>query len=197
MRTGSVVAGRPIPPFIIRADRRIRCHRPFEIAWTIDQASDETFHTLPLLGRSKGTCSAFCSWAVRSGKMVTLDRRIRWTRFRRCSASACSSGLMLSWWGAARVTRPVQKLAEGAREVSEGNWNTRVDVRGPSESQPALQIASISMTEQLERTARASDSSRTRRRLARSRRADSRTNSKIRSSRCRPPSKICSSAPEK
>jgi nitrogen fixation/metabolism regulation signal transduction histidine kinase len=31
------------------------------------------------------------------------------------------------------VTRPVQKLAAGAREVSEGNWNTRVVVRGRDE----------------------------------------------------------------
>ena len=35
--------------------------------------------------------------------------------------------------GAARVTRPVRKLAEGAREVSEGNWGARVDVRGRHE----------------------------------------------------------------
>ena len=42
-------------------------------------------------------------------------------------------GMLLSWWGAARVTRPVQKLAEGAREVSAGNWSARVDVRGRNE----------------------------------------------------------------
>jgi nitrogen fixation/metabolism regulation signal transduction histidine kinase len=40
---------------------------------------------------------------------------------------------LLSWWGAARVTRPVRKLAEGAREVSEGNWGARVDVHGRHE----------------------------------------------------------------
>jgi len=57
-------------------------------------------------------------------------------------------GLLLSWWGAARVTRPVRKLAEGAREVSEGNWSARVEVRGSNEiSQLAKSFNH--MTEQL------------------------------------------------
>jgi two-component system nitrogen regulation sensor histidine kinase NtrY len=42
-------------------------------------------------------------------------------------------GLLLSWWSAARVTRPVRKLAEGARRVSEGDLGSRVEVRGPAE----------------------------------------------------------------
>jgi nitrogen fixation/metabolism regulation signal transduction histidine kinase len=42
-------------------------------------------------------------------------------------------GLFLSWWAAARVTLPVRRLAAGAREVSDGNWNTRVAVRGNDE----------------------------------------------------------------
>ena len=41
--------------------------------------------------------------------------------------------LLLSWWGTARVTRPVRKLAEGAREVAAGNWNAHVDVPGGGE----------------------------------------------------------------
>src|SRR4029077_19112791 len=42
-------------------------------------------------------------------------------------------GALLGWWGAARVTRPVRQLAEGAREVAGGNWNARVNVRGRNE----------------------------------------------------------------
>jgi nitrogen fixation/metabolism regulation signal transduction histidine kinase len=57
-------------------------------------------------------------------------------------------GLMLSWWGAARVTRPVQKLVEGAREVAEGNWSARVDVRGRDEI-GQLAKSFNQMTEQL------------------------------------------------
>ena len=57
-------------------------------------------------------------------------------------------GALLSWWGAARVTRPVRQLAEGAREVAGGNWNARVDVRGRNEI-GQLAKAFNQMTEQL------------------------------------------------
>jgi len=55
---------------------------------------------------------------------------------------------MLSWWGAARVTRPVRRLSEGAREVAEGNWNARVAVRGHDEL-GRLSSAFNQMVEQL------------------------------------------------
>jgi nitrogen fixation/metabolism regulation signal transduction histidine kinase len=42
-------------------------------------------------------------------------------------------GVLLSWWGAAGVTRPVLKLIEGTREISAGKWDARVGVRGGSE----------------------------------------------------------------
>ena len=57
-------------------------------------------------------------------------------------------GILMSWWGAARVTRPVRRLSEGAREVAEGNWNARVDVRGHDEM-AQLSRAFNRMTEQL------------------------------------------------
>src|SRR6202034_1656645 len=65
-------------------------------------------------------------------EVVLLEQRIRDLALG-AVALGLFFGLMLSWWGAARVTRPVQKLAEGAREVSEGNWSARVNVRGPNE----------------------------------------------------------------
>ena len=75
-------------------------------------------------------------------------------------------GLLLSWWGAARVTRPVRKLAEGAREVSEGNWNARVDVRGRNEiGQLATRFQSHDHA--AERAARATGAGRARGRVAR------------------------------
>jgi two-component system nitrogen regulation sensor histidine kinase NtrY len=57
-------------------------------------------------------------------------------------------GLLLSWWGAARVTRPVRRLSEGARQVAEGNWSARVDVRGHDELS-RLSSAFNRMVEQL------------------------------------------------
>ena len=63
---------------------------------------------------------------------MKLEQRIRDLALAVVAMGLCF-GLLLSWWGAARVTRPVRKLAEGAREVSEGNWGARVDVRGRHE----------------------------------------------------------------
>jgi nitrogen fixation/metabolism regulation signal transduction histidine kinase len=41
--------------------------------------------------------------------------------------------VLLSGWVAARMTRPVEQLASGAREVAGGNWRATVDVRSHDE----------------------------------------------------------------
>ncbi|MGC2739600.1 MAG: ATP-binding protein, partial [Candidatus Acidiferrales bacterium] len=116
------------------------------IDWSIDPANSEMFHALPLLGRSNELLGVlFVGTSQRT--VVTLERRIRWLALG-VIAVGLLFGLMLSWWGAARVTRPVQKLAEGAHEVAQGNWSARVDVRGHDEiSQLAKSFNQ--MTEQL------------------------------------------------
>ena len=42
-------------------------------------------------------------------------------------------GLILGWWISARVTRPIEQLAEGAREVAAGRWEARVAVHSHDE----------------------------------------------------------------
>jgi two-component system nitrogen regulation sensor histidine kinase NtrY len=118
----------------------------FDISWTSDQASDETFHTLPLLGRQKELLGILLVGSSQRDNVI-LDRRIRGLAFG-VAAMGLFLGLLFSWWGAARVTRPVRLLAEGAREVSDGNWNAHVDVRGPSEIRQ-LSTAFNRMTRQL------------------------------------------------
>jgi len=49
------------------------------------------------------------------------------------AAGALLAGLLISYWVAARITRPVEELAEGAREVAAGHWETRIDVKGIDE----------------------------------------------------------------
>jgi nitrogen fixation/metabolism regulation signal transduction histidine kinase len=49
------------------------------------------------------------------------------------AAAAILIGLLVSLWVASRITRPVEELAEGAREVATGRWDTRIDVRGTDE----------------------------------------------------------------
>jgi len=41
--------------------------------------------------------------------------------------------IVLSSWAAARVTRPVEKLARAAHEISQGNWRAQVEVRSADE----------------------------------------------------------------
>jgi two-component system, NtrC family, nitrogen regulation sensor histidine kinase NtrY len=102
-----------------------------KISWGFDPSNSEVFHALPLPGRQKELLGVlFVGGSQRS--VVLLERRIRWLALG-VGAVGLLLGLLLSWWGAARVTRPVQKLVAAAREVSQGNWNTRVDVRGNDE----------------------------------------------------------------
>lgn len=103
----------------------------FKISWTRDRASGEVFHALPLLGRQKELLGVLLVGSSQN-QVVTLERQIRMLALE-VVALGLVFGALMSWWGAARVTEPVRKLAEGARAVSEGNWNTRVDVRGPHE----------------------------------------------------------------
>ena len=42
-------------------------------------------------------------------------------------------GLLLSWWVSRRITRPVEELANGARDVASGRWDTKIDVKGSDE----------------------------------------------------------------
>ena len=102
-----------------------------KISWGFDPSNAEVFHALPLVGRQKELLGVlFVGSSQRT--VVSLERRIRWLALG-VAAVGLLLGLLLSWWGAARVTRPVQKLSAAAREVSQGNWNARVDVRGNDE----------------------------------------------------------------
>lgn len=101
------------------------------ISWGFDPANSEVFHALPLPGRQKELLGVLFVGSSQ-GEVVSLERRIRWLALG-VAAVGLLLGLLLSWWGAARVTRPVQKLVAASHEVSQGNWNTRVDVRGGDE----------------------------------------------------------------
>jgi two-component system nitrogen regulation sensor histidine kinase NtrY len=102
-----------------------------KINWTSDPASAEIFHALPLLGRQKELLGVLLVGNSQR-EVAILENRIIWLALA-VVAIGLVIGLLLSWWGAARVTRPVRKLAEGAREVAAGNWNAHVDVRGGGE----------------------------------------------------------------
>lgn len=143
--SGPVIEGERLSP-IIEQEQQHPGKQAFKIDWTPDPASAEAFHALPLLGR-QGEVLGVLLVASSQREVVSLERRIRVLAFS-VAALGLFFGLLLSWWGAARVTRPVRKLAEGAREVSQGNWNTRVDVRGSGEL-GRLALSFNRMTQQL------------------------------------------------
>jgi two-component system nitrogen regulation sensor histidine kinase NtrY len=102
-----------------------------KINWTSDPASAEIFHALPLMGRQKELLGVLLVGNSQR-EVAILENRIIWLALAVVGIGLVI-GLLLSWWGAARVTRPVRRLAEGAREVAAGNWSTHVDVRGGGE----------------------------------------------------------------
>ena len=143
--SGSVIEGERLAP-IIEQEQQQPSKQTFRIDWTPEPASAESFHALPLLGR-QGEVLGVLLVGSSQREVVLLERRIRLLAFA-VAGMGLFFGLLLSWWGAARVTRPVRKLAEGARAVSEGNWNARVNVRGSGEL-GQLALAFNRMTQQL------------------------------------------------
>jgi two-component system, NtrC family, nitrogen regulation sensor histidine kinase NtrY len=130
----------------IEKEKRQPVEQKFKINWTSDAKSAEVFHALPLTGRQNELLGVLLVGSSQR-EVVILERRIQ---FLAVMAVLVGMGiaLLLSWWGAARVTRPIRQLAEGARAVSEGNWSTRVDVRGGGEI-GQLAHAFNQMTQQL------------------------------------------------
>ncbi|MHB8677602.1 MAG: sensor histidine kinase [Candidatus Acidiferrales bacterium] len=116
------------------------------IHWTRDAASDEVFHLLPLLGPDRNLLGVLFVGSSRHN-LVLLERGIHRLALI-VGGVALALGILLSWWAAVRVTRPVGKLVEGAKEVASGNWNARVAIESQDEM-GALASAFNQMTGQL------------------------------------------------
>jgi two-component system nitrogen regulation sensor histidine kinase NtrY len=101
------------------------------VNWAPDAASAETFHVMPLLGRNGELEGDFLVGSSRR-ELVQLTQRI-FAIAASVAAVALLVGLFFSLWVSARITRPVQELVEGAREVAAGRWETRIDVRSADE----------------------------------------------------------------
>jgi two-component system, NtrC family, nitrogen regulation sensor histidine kinase NtrY len=103
------------------------------VHWSADQADDEVFHAIPLFGTGK-------EHSLLAVLLIGNSRRpyVELKRSIRDSALLVGGGgivlaILLSSWAAARVTRPVEQLAQAAQEVAGGNWNTHVEVPGDDE----------------------------------------------------------------
>lgn len=101
------------------------------VHWSSDPADDETIDAIPLAGQSKQLLGILLVGSSRR-PYVELRQHIR-------SAALLAGGagmilaILLSGWAAARVTRPVEQLAQAAREVAAGNWNAQVGIQSADE----------------------------------------------------------------
>ena len=101
------------------------------IEWTRDPADAETFHAIPLAGRNNELLGIFFVGSSRR-ELVLLTRQILKIAAA-VAAGALLIGLLVSFWISARITKPVEELAEGAHEVATGRWDTRIEVHGRDE----------------------------------------------------------------
>jgi two-component system, NtrC family, nitrogen regulation sensor histidine kinase NtrY len=144
-QSGPVTQGERFAPFI-EQERSAPREQSFKILWSGTTMSAEAFHALPLVGRTDELLGVLLVGSPQK-QVAELEQRIAVLALG-VIAMGLFFGMLMSWWGAARVTRPVRRLSEGARAVTEGNWNARVDVGGKDEM-GQLSRAFNRMTEQL------------------------------------------------
>jgi signal transduction histidine kinase len=143
--SGSLVQAEKLAP-LIEAILQSAHEQEHTIYWTQEPESAETFHALPLTGREGELLGVLLVGSSRR------DLAVLQAQIRRLALGVGSAGLLLgfllSWWMAARVSRPVQRLSEVVRQVAAGDWSARVAVRSEDEV-GKLAHAFNHMTEQL------------------------------------------------
>jgi len=101
------------------------------VHWSSDPADDETVHALPLNGQD-GYLLGILLVATSRRPYIELRQRIRSAALL-AGAGGIFLAIVLSGWVAGRVTRPVEQLAQAAREVAAGNWHAQVPVASSDE----------------------------------------------------------------
>jgi signal transduction histidine kinase len=142
---GAVSGAETLAPLIETVRRQPKATAE-TVQWSSDAASAETFHVLPLAGRDAELLGVLLVGSSRR-QLVELTRAIRNTALL-VGAIGIVLGIALGGWVAARVTRPVEQLAAGARQVAAGNWGARVEVKSSGEV-GELAAAFNQMTQQL------------------------------------------------
>ena len=144
LAAGRTLDDRFIESLELPAGVRVTLEGNAERATSADEA--ETVHARTLTGRN-GEPVATLVVATSRRELVNLLQRIRWTAVG-VGAVAVALGFALSYFVASRVTRPVERLAEGARAVASGDWDVELAVRASGEV-GALAAAFNTMTRQL------------------------------------------------
>ena len=103
---------------LIEAIRKQRGDVTRTVQWSADAASAETFHAMPLIGPAGELMGAFLvgSWRAEQVRMERFLRRMQIL----VAAGGILLAILFSLWTTARITRPVEALATGARAVAAG-----------------------------------------------------------------------------
>jgi two-component system, NtrC family, nitrogen regulation sensor histidine kinase NtrY len=102
-----------------------------DIAWSANAADREAFSAIPLRGR-KGDLLGIFLVGSSQRELVTELAFIRSLAIV-VGGAGILLGILFSWWIAARVTRPLARLARTVDQVAAGDWSARVDVRSRDE----------------------------------------------------------------
>jgi len=140
---GQVAQAAAIAPLIARV-RQQGQERVETIQWP---DGPETIDAIPLTGRD-GAVLGVLLVASSGRELAALVNRIWWSGLA-FGGVGLVLGFALSYLVAARVTRPVERLADAVREVSAGRWDVRVNDIGASGEIGALANAFDGMTGQL------------------------------------------------
>jgi len=128
---GSVAQAEKLSPLIERVQKQ---GMPGELTvqWnSAEPESAENFHAIPLQGRGNQLLGVLLVGSSRK-ELVTLVSFIRSLALI-VGGAGILLGVFMSVWFSARITRPLAKLATGAREVAAGDWAVRVDVKSRDE----------------------------------------------------------------
>ncbi len=94
-----------------------------ELTRTSPEAS---ISAIPLIGRDKQLLAILLVESSRA-ELASLKRTIQATAWG-VGAAGVLLGLILSFWTASRITRPLRALAGSVRQVAAGDWHTRAEV---------------------------------------------------------------------
>jgi two-component system nitrogen regulation sensor histidine kinase NtrY len=129
--SGNVEQPKLLAPLIVQVQQQ-RQDATAILHWSDAAMDDESVHAIPLNGEDSNQLLGILLVGNARRPYVELRNSIR-----SAALVAGSVGIILailfSGWASSRVTRPVERLADAAREVAAGNWNTQVEVSSSDE----------------------------------------------------------------
>ena len=128
--SGPVAYAEKLAPLVQQVQQQ--GEQSWQVVWSsADPASAEAVYGTPLKGRDGEPLGVLLVGSSRRDVMQ-MERHIRLVALL-VGAAGVLLGLLLSGWAAARATRPVEQLADAAREVAAGNWWAQVPITSNDE----------------------------------------------------------------